>query len=330
MQIGDKIILGSIKIGLTCLRIKREVKLMTVLEVKNIYKKLGKREIIKGVNFSVEEGEIFGFLGPNGAGKTTTIRMLVGLIHADKGSISIMGHDLYKEREAALSYVGAVVENPELYGYLSGRENLMQIARIRKIPKSEVDNVIELVGMKDRINDKVRKYSLGMKQRLGLAAALLPNPKLLILDEPTNGLDPSGILDFRAIVKKVAREKNTSVFVSSHILSEVQQMCDKVAFINGGVIKSVESIIDGGVTNERETLVVVTREGEDCESLLKSMDLVYDVFKEEDNYVAIAKEDSSPEIIEGLIKSGVKVKEVYKKHKGLEQRYMELVEGGIR
>ncbi|MBM6838423.1 ATP-binding cassette domain-containing protein, partial [Clostridium saudiense] len=129
----------------------------------------------------------------------------------------------------ALKEVGAVVENPELYKYLSGRENLMQIARIRKISKEEVEETIKLVGLENRIDDKVRKYSLGMKQRLGLAASLLSKPKLLILDEPTNGLDPSGILDFREVVQKAARERDMAVFVSSHILSEVQNLCDKVA-----------------------------------------------------------------------------------------------------
>ena len=192
---------------------------MKVLEVENLKKSLGKREIIKDISFSIEEGEIFGFLGPNGAGKTTTIRMLVGLIHPNEGSIKICGYDLKKDTEKALKEVGAVVENPELYKYLTGRENLMQIARIRKIPKESVEETIKLVGLENRIDDKVRKYSLGMKQRLGLAASLLSNPKLLILDEPTNGLDPSGILDFREVVKKAAKEKGMAVFISSHILS---------------------------------------------------------------------------------------------------------------
>ena len=180
---------------------------MKVLEVKNLKKRLGKREIIKDISFEVEEGEIFGFLGPNGAGKTTTIRMLVGLIAPNEGHIMITGHDIQKEREKALANLGAVVENPELYGYLSGRENLMQIARIRKIPKKDVEEIIDLIGLGTRIEDKAKKYSLGMKQRLGLGAALLGNPKLMILDEPTNGLDPSGILDFREIVKKAAKER---------------------------------------------------------------------------------------------------------------------------
>ncbi len=303
---------------------------MDTLEVTNIYKHIGKREIIKGVSFSVKEGEVFGFLGPNGAGKTTTIRMLVGLIHADKGSISIMGHDLSKEREQALSYVGAVVENPELYTYLSGRENLTQIAKIRKVPKDRVDQVIEMVGLTSRIDDKVKKYSLGMKQRLGLAASLLTTPKLLILDEPTNGLDPSGILDFREIVRNIAKENKTSIFISSHILSEVQELCDRVAFINDGVIQAVESIIDGGVNNEKEMLVINLKNDEDCNELIRSIENVYDVSKNEEGYLVSIKKGCSPEVIEKLVKSGIKVKEVYIRHKGLEQRYMELVEGGKR
>jgi ABC-2 type transport system ATP-binding protein len=303
---------------------------MNVLEVRNVYKSLGNREIIKGISFSVKEGEIFGFLGPNGAGKTTTIRMLVGLIAPNKGTISIMGHDISKEREKALAAVGAVVENPELYGYLSGRENLMQLARIRKIPRQQVEEVIELVNLKDRINDKVRKYSLGMKQRLGLAAALMSKPKLLILDEPTNGLDPTGILDFREIVKNAARETNTSVFVSSHILSEVQQLCDTVAFINNGQIQSVESIIGGTVKNEQETLVLVTGEAKNTLAILKSMDYVINTSQQGNTFNIIALNNSSHKIIRSLVQKDIEIKEIYKKHQGLEERYMELVEGGMR
>ena len=230
---------------------------MIVLEIKGVKKKLGKREIIKGIDLSVEEGEIFGFLGPNGAGKTTTIRMLVGLIAPNEGDISICGYNVQKEKEKALKNVGAVVENPELYKYLSGRENLMQIARIRGVYKEEIQKLIETVGLKDRIDDKVRKYSLGMKQRLGLAAALIGDPKLLILDEPTNGLDPSGIMDFREVVKKAAKERGMSVFISSHILSEIQTLCDRVAFINDGVIKSVENIRENVVETELESLTLM-------------------------------------------------------------------------
>lgn len=302
---------------------------MKVLEVKDVYKSLGRREIIKGISFDVEEGEIFGFLGPNGAGKTTTIRMMVGLIGTNKGTISIMGNDIAKDKEKALANVGAVVENPELYSYLSGRENLMQIARVRNIDKEEVEKVIRLVGMEQRINDKVRKYSLGMKQRLGLAAALLPNPRLLILDEPTNGLDPSGILDFRNIVKKASRERGTAVFVSSHILSEVQQVCDKVAFISGGVIQAVESIVDG-VNTETDTITLITKEISKTIDIMHELELVKDVKVDNQEITALISKHSSPQLIVELVKAGIEIEEIFKKHKGVEQRYMELVEGGIR
>ncbi|MBD7912544.1 MULTISPECIES: ABC transporter ATP-binding protein [Clostridium] len=304
---------------------------MNVLEVKGVKKRLGKREIIKDLNLTVEEGEIFGFLGPNGAGKTTTIRMLVGLIAQNEGDISICGHSVQKDKEEALRYVGAVVENPELYKYLSGRENLMQIARIRGVSKEEVEELIELVGLKDRINDKVRKYSLGMKQRLGLAAALIGNPKLLILDEPTNGLDPSGILDFRDIVKKAAKEKGMSVFISSHILSEVQNLCDRVAFINKGIIQSVEKISDNSVETELDSLTLkVAKDEVKAVTILKTLGNVRDAQIKENEIHIIIEFGSTNIVLKELINKNIEVEEIYRNRSELEQRYMELVEGGMR
>ncbi|MFU0825055.1 ABC transporter ATP-binding protein [Clostridium sp.] len=303
---------------------------MNVLEVKDVKKRLGKREIIKGISFNVKEGEIFGFLGPNGAGKTTTIRMLVGLIAPNSGSIVIAGHDISKEREKALASVGAVVENPELYTYLSGRENLMQIARIRKTDKEYVNEIIELVNLKDRIDDKVKKYSLGMKQRLGLAAALIAKPKLLILDEPTNGLDPTGILDFRSIVKKAARETGAAVFISSHILSEVQMVCDRVAFINNGVIQSVESVYGDVVKSEIENVVLSVEEKDKCIEILESLEFVHNVSLDTDMIKCSIDKGLVPELIFKLSENKIRLEEIYKKHAELEERYMELVEGGKR
>lgn len=302
---------------------------MKVLEVENLKKSLGKREIIKDISFSIEEGEIFGFLGPNGAGKTTTIRMLVGLIHPNEGSIKICGYDLKKDTEKALKEVGAVVENPELYKYLTGRENLMQIARIRKIPKESVEETIKLVGLENRINDKVRKYSLGMKQRLGLAASLLSNPKLLILDEPTNGLDPSGILDFREVVKKAAKEKGMAVFISSHILSEVQHLCDRVAFINHGTIKSVENVVNDSMKTDTDIICLNLTKEIDL-NLLKNIEYIQSVRKSEDGIEIILLSNMTPKLIKYLVNNNFEIEEIYKIRKGLEQRYMELVEGGIR
>lgn len=303
---------------------------MNILEVKDVHKHIGKREIIKGISFSVKEGEIFGFLGPNGAGKTTTIRMMVGLIAANSGTITVMGHDINREREKALRNIGAVVENPELYTYLTGRQNLMQIAAIRKINKDDVEEVIQLVNLQDRIDDKVKKYSLGMKQRLGLAAALISKPRLLILDEPTNGLDPTGIMDFRDIVKKAAKELKTAVFISSHMLSEVQQLCDTVAFINDGLIKSVESITGGDIKKDKDTIIVITKEIEKCEEILKTLAFVHETHRVDNSLVVELDENSTPELIFSLAENKIPVIEVYKKYKGLEERYMELVEGGMR
>ena len=304
---------------------------MKVLEVKGVKKKLGKREIIKGLDLSVNEGEIFGFLGPNGAGKTTTIRMLVGLISPNEGEIVVCGKSVLSEKEQALKNVGAVVENPELYKYLSGRENLMQIARIRKVSKEEVEELIDLVGLKDRIDDKVRKYSLGMKQRLGLAAALIGDPKLLILDEPTNGLDPSGIIDFRDVVKKASRERGMAVFISSHILSEVQNLCDRVAFINNGVIKSVEDIHDNSMETELDSLtLVVSSDKEQAIKVLKDIGFVNSSTVIDEEIHIIVETGKTTELLKVLLKNNVLVEEIYKNRKGLEQRYMELVEGGIR
>lgn len=304
---------------------------MNVLEVKGLKKKLGKREIIKGIDLSIKEGEIFGFLGPNGAGKTTTIRMLVGLISPDSGEVIICGKNLQSNKEEALKDVGAVVENPELYKYLSGRENLMQIARIRRVSKVEVEKLIELVGLKDRIDDKVKKYSLGMKQRLGLAASLIGNPKLLILDEPTNGLDPSGIIDFREVVKKAAKEKGMAVFISSHILSEVQNLCDRVAFTNGGVIQSIEDIHDNTMDTELESLTLIISSDENkAIKVLNNIEFVNSAKATDGEIHLIIQGGRISHLLKELLNKNIAVEEIFRNRKGLEQRYMELVEGGIR
>ncbi len=298
-----------------------------ILEVSHLSKSIGKNKIINDLSFEVKPGEIFGFLGPNGSGKTTTIRMIVDLISMDQGSIKILGHDITKDREKALAPIGAVVENPELYGYLSGRENLNQIARIRAIPQAKIDEVADLVGLTGRIQDKMRKYSLGMKQRLGLAAALLSDPKLLILDEPTNGLDPNGIIEFRAILKRLAREKNMAVFVSSHILGEIQQLCDTVAFIEDGVITSVETlenikksvffILESPVTEETTTFL-------NQHNLIKSV-------KEDNNLYLLELNEPQPEVLlKDMVLSGIPVYSFARHLKELEERYLEVIKGGIR
>ncbi|GER65878.1 ABC transporter ATP-binding protein [Weizmannia acidilactici] len=213
------------------------------LQVIDVHKKIGKKEIIKGISFEVRPGEVFGFLGPNGAGKTTTIRMLTGLIRPTSGKILIAGKNVQTEFTEAMKNLGCIVENPEMYPYLTGYENLEYFARMDpSIPKKRIDEVAELVDLSARIHDKVKTYSLGMRQRLGIAQALLGNPKLLILDEPTNGLDPAGIREMREFIRSLAGKEGMSVLVSSHLLGEVQLMCDKVAIINEGKVIRTGSV----------------------------------------------------------------------------------------
>ena len=298
-----------------------------VLEVSHLSKRIGHKEIIKDISFYIREGEIFGFLGPNGAGKTTTIRMMVDLIAMDSGSIKILGNDIKTNREKTLSNIGAVVENPELYSYLSGMENLRQIARIRNIPQSKIDEVISLLGMESRIKDKLSKYSLGMKQRLGLAAALLSDPKLLILDEPTNGLDPNGIIEFRAILKKLSKERGMAVFVSSHILGEIQQLCDTVAFIEGGSITAIESLEK--IKNSLH-FILETPVTEETTRLLKENSDIKSV-KEDTNYYFLELEGNRPDLLlKALILSGIPVYSFARHMKELEERYLEVIKGGIK
>ncbi|HEY0826471.1 MAG TPA: ABC transporter ATP-binding protein [Bacilli bacterium] len=210
-----------------------------ILSVKDLHKEIHNKPIIKGISFEVRAGEIFGFLGPNGSGKTTTIRMLVDLIKPTKGSITICGKNLRTEHDEALQHVGSIVENPEMYSYLTGWENLEQFARMMPgVSARRIQEVIEIVGMEQRIHDKVKTYSLGMRQRLGIAQALLGKPKLLILDEPTKGLDPQGIKELREFIRKLADE-GMSLFISSHLLSEIQLMCDRVAIISHGEVLAV-------------------------------------------------------------------------------------------
>ncbi|EEK70473.1 ABC transporter-related protein [Bacillus mycoides] len=206
-------------------------------------KVIGKKTLVEDISFDVKQGEVFGFLGPNGAGKTTTIRMLVGLIKATEGTISIGGYSIKENFREAMRQIGSIVENPELYTYLTGWENLKQFARmLGDISDERIIEIVKMVHLDERIHDKVKTYSLGMKQRLGIAQALLGNPKLLILDEPTNGLDPAGIRELREFIHKLVKEENMSVFISSHLLSEVQLICDRVAIIHKGKMITVAPI----------------------------------------------------------------------------------------
>lgn len=213
-----------------------------ILKCENLHKNFRKKEILKGVSLEVCSGDILGFIGPNGAGKTTTIKLILGLQNITSGKVTINGFDIKSNFEKAIQKVGAIIENPDLYMYLSGYKNLQLIARMYKnVDKTRIDEVVKLVGLQERINDKVSKYSLGMRQRLGIAQAILHKPNILILDEPTNGLDPEGIRELRELMQKLAREEEMAILISSHNLAELDSFCTKICIIqNGEVIETKE------------------------------------------------------------------------------------------
>ncbi|EDH0937313.1 ATP-binding cassette domain-containing protein [Listeria monocytogenes] len=292
------------------------------LQVTNLHKKIRKREIIKGISFEVMPGEVFGFLGPNGAGKTTTIRMIVGLIKPTSGTILIGGKDIRKNFTEAMRGLGSIVENPEFYSFLTGQENLAYFARMdSSIKKERIQEVTELVGLEKRINDRVSTYSLGMRQRLGIAQALLSNPKLLILDEPTNGLDPSGIHEMRDFIRALARNEGISVLVSSHLLSEIELLCDRVAIMTDGTIIKTDQV--SHLLSSRAQLRWRGTPIEQAKAFLESVTEV----EVDGEYLVTAMNEESAEWNEQLVAKGIKVHEIDKRKPSLEDLFLELTGG---
>ena len=310
-----------------------------VLSVDHVKKRIGRKWIIQDVTFDVRAGEIFGFLGPNGAGKTTTIRMLVDLIKPTEGVIKVCGYDVNRDQERALQYVGSIVENPEMYSYLTGWENLEHFARMQKgIGQDRISEVVDIVRMDKRIHDKVSTYSLGMRQRLGIAQALLGRPRLLILDEPTNGLDPKGIKEMREFIKRLAAE-GLAVFVSSHLLSEIQLLCDRVAIISRGRVLAV-----GGVEEliaESTGYVIwhlhpaggggeILREMHGCEVVNDPSAVLDDSVlagMSPDAIVTRIAEEDTPEAVKQLVGAGVQILGVSRINPTLEQLFLQMTEG---
>lgn len=294
------------------------------LSVKGLRKVIGKKEIIKGLDFELKRGEVFGFLGPNGAGKTTTIRMLVGLIRPTSGTIRICGHDVAEEFSEAMRNLGCIVENPELYSFLSGWENLRYFARMLSgIEDDRINEVVKLVGLQQRIHDKVKTYSLGMRQRLGIAQALLGRPKVLILDEPTNGLDPSGIREMRQFIRFLAEEEGLSVFVSSHLLSEIQLMCDRVAIISKGKIIRNE-LVDTLLSRQERLIWRLSPVNEGVRIL---RELTPFVEEQGDTVITSYRENQVGEWNRRLVEAGVVVKEMNRRLPALEDLFLELTGG---
>lgn len=301
-----------------------------VLKLNNLCKTFGSKPVVQNLTFDVYAGEVFGFLGPNGAGKTTTIKMIMGFLSIDQGDVWISGYTLKKNYEAAMASVGGIVENPEMYKDLSGLVNLEMYARLHDgVTKERITEVVELVGMQNRIHEKVKKYSLGMKQRVGLAQALLHKPKLLILDEPTNGLDPVGIRELRDILKKLAHEENVAVLVSSHLLSEMELMCDRVGIVSAGKLLGVKPI--------KELLENVSGKSI-FRFVVKPTDKAAEILKE--NYGskirAVApefidieiEEPQVPEITTALATNGIAIFSVNRLETSLEDAFINLTGGG--
>lgn len=299
---------------------------MKVLVCEEVSRTIGKRKIIDNISMEIEEGEIFGFLGPNGAGKTTTIRMITGLIAPTSGELFIMGHSLKTDRYKALSHVGAIVENPEMYNFLTGYENLRQLARIDdRITDDRIHEVVYEVGLSGRIHDKVKTYSLGMKQRLGLAQALMHKPKLLVLDEPSNGLDPAGIIEFRERIRRLAKEEGMAVFISSHILSEIEQLCDRVAIINHGIIQSIDRLHED--MGEDEWISITVRNPAAVKILLGEFGGIRKLQMVDRELMMDMDPRRVPEMIIFLAARGALIEQVAPKRMGLEQKFMQIVGG---
>ncbi|HEY6114494.1 MAG TPA: ABC transporter ATP-binding protein [Candidatus Dormibacteraeota bacterium] len=293
-----------------------------VLRTLEISKAYGKRLAVDRLNLEVDRAELFGFLGPNGAGKTTTIRMALGLIAPTGGSVEILGREVRSHRSEVLPRVGALVESPALYGYLSGRDNLRAVGDVLGgVPKKRIDEVLEIVSLKGRERDRVRTYSMGMKQRLGLAIALLNDPELLILDEPANGLDPAGIVEMRDLLRELAAAGKT-VFISSHVLSEVQQICTRVAIINHGRLVRVAPVAEL-IKAPGEFEVKVDSPAEVAASL-RLQPWGREARAEDGVVVTAAPDGRGRELIRFLVQNGFEPDSVSQRHRDLEDIFLSL------
>lgn len=296
-----------------------------ILEVKNLDKFFGKKQVLKDVSFDMSEGEILGFIGPNGAGKTTTIKLILGLQSISSGEVLINGHNVVKDFEKAISRVGAIVENPDLYMYLSGRKNLQLIANMYKgITKERIEEVIKITGLENRIDDKVSKYSLGMRQRLGIAASLIHRPNILILDEPTNGLDPEGIKELRDLLKKLAKNEKMGILISSHNLAELESFCSDVCIIKNGEIIATNSVKNLKKSDKSYYEIEV----DDVSAVQKVLKKDVEVIDETHIRVLVEKEDLA-KLIKDLVKKDINIYEVKLIEMTLEEAFLKKAGGNI-
>lgn len=296
-----------------------------VMDIIDLKKTIGKKEIIKGINFQIRRGEVFGFLGPNGAGKTTTIRMMVGLMGITSGDVRIEGKSIKTDYQEAIQHVGAIVENPEMYPFLSGWKNLQQFARmVDGVTDERIREVVALVGLEKAIHEKAGRYSLGMRQRLGIAQALLHNPSILILDEPTNGLDPSGIREIRMYLRKLAADAGVAVIVSSHMLSEIELMCDRIGIIKNGNMVAIEPV---QTKTDESSVVIVRLEAEPVDGAVQIVKghVMGDVVVEDNLLTFSIAREQIPTVVKALAMKDVAIYGIQQQHASLEDKFFELI-----
>lgn len=297
---------------------KGKINMKKLLECQDLCKSFGKKQILKNVSFELDEGDILAFIGPNGSGKTTTIKLILGLQGIDKGSVNINSFDIKKDFVKAIEKVGAIVENPDTYMYLSGWDNLKLTANMYKnISDEAIKDIVKLVDLETRIHDKVSKYSLGMRQRLGIARALINKPNILILDEPTNGLDPEGIKDLRNLLKKLAKE-GMGILISSHNLAELESFCNKVLIIDNGTIIETSEVKEFKNNDNKYVFTVSSTEKLDIEG-------IYEVSKTKFSFNG--DKESIAKIVKKLVKENIDVYEVKMQELTLEEAFLKKTGG---
>ena len=297
------------------------------IETSGLTKRFGERTAVDGVDLLVPRGSAFGFLGPNGAGKTTTIRMLLGLTHATAGQMSVLGHPVPAERGVALQRVGAIVEDPNFHPYLSGRENLRVVAAVRGPEAAKrIAPALARVGLSERADEKVKRYSQGMRQRLGVARCLLADPLLLILDEPTNGLDPGGIQEFREMIRAMVEQEGRTVFLSSHLLDEVEKICDAAAIVDRGKIIMQGPIAELAEGGSRQELILGVDDIELALGTLAASELVREARRSDEGLrvVLTGSARDAAQINAMLVRAGVGVERLEPVRHSLEQRFLQV------
>jgi ABC-2 type transport system ATP-binding protein len=296
------------------------------VDIRGLRKRYGRRFALNGLDLTVSRGEIFGFLGPNGAGKSTTIRVLLGLIRPTAGAASVFGRRAGTVHSRQNGRIGALVEGPAFYEYLSGRRNLELLARLSgRVDQRRVSEVLDLVGLADRARDRVRTYSHGMKQRLGIAQALIPRPELLILDEPASGLDPQGLVEVRDLLQRVNAEEGVTVFLSSHYLHEVEMICTDAAIISKGRIVRRDKVANLLRAPETSVLVSVDDLPRGLE-LLRGLPFVSSAETSDGCLRAVCSPDAIADINAALVHAGLRVSALERQRQTLEELYMQLMQ----